>query len=53
MISRGMIAGLTLTETMDAEPGFVLDLYRMKQRYDDEQHFITRKNEYAREPGAE
>ena len=51
MISRGLIAGLTLQETLDAEPGFVLDLYLLKRRYDDEQHMITRRSEYAREPG--
>lgn len=53
MISRGLIAGLTLRETLDAQPGFVMDVYMLKQRYDDQQHGITRKSEYAREPGVE
>ena len=53
MISRGLIAGLTLKETLDAQPGFVMDLYLLRRRYDDQQHGITRKSEYAREPGVE
>lgn len=39
----GLIAGLTLSETLDASPGFVLDMFLMRRRYDDEQHFIRRK----------
>ena len=44
MISWGMISGLTLSETLDASPGFVLDLFLMRRKYDDEQHFIKRKH---------
>lgn len=49
MISRGLISGLTLSETLDASPGFVLDLYLLRQRYDDDQHFIKRKHAYEAE----
>ena len=49
MISRGLISGLTLRETLDASPGFILDLYLLRQRYDDDQHFIKRKHPYEAE----
>lgn len=45
----GLIAGLTLSETLDAAPGFVLDMYSAKQRYDDTQHGIKRKSACAKE----
>lgn len=48
-MSRGLISGLTMSETLDASPGFVMDMYLLRQRYDDEQHFIRRKHEYERE----
>lgn len=28
---------------MDNEPGFVMDMFFMRRKYDDEQHFIKRK----------
>lgn len=48
-MSRGLIAGLTVSETLDASPGFVMDMYLLKQRYDDEQHFIKRRHAYEAE----
>ena len=43
LIGYGLIAGLTLEETMESAPGFVVDMYVMKRNYDDEQHGIKRK----------
>jgi hypothetical protein len=34
---------LTLSEVLASQPGFVLDMYLMRRKYDDEQHFIKRK----------
>ena len=42
-IGYGLIAGLTLGEILDAQPGFVLDMFFMRRKYDDDQHFIRRK----------
>lgn len=42
-IGYGLIAGLTLTETLAAAPGFVFDMFLIKRKYDDEQHGIKRK----------
>ena len=30
-------------EIMDAEPGFVMDMFFMRRKYDDEMHGIRRK----------
>lgn len=46
-IGYGLIAGLSLEETLAATPGFVADMYIMRRRYDDEQHGIRRKNAAA------
>lgn len=50
MIGFGLIAGLTLQETLASTPGFILDIYLMRRKYDDAQHGITRKQ--ADEGGA-
>ena len=42
----GLIAGLTLTETLRSAPGFVMDLFIQKRNYDDEQHGIKRRCAY-------
>lgn len=39
----GLIAGLSLTEMGRLLPGMVIDLYVLRQRYDDQQHGIKRK----------
>lgn len=46
-MSCGLIAGLTLGETLASAPGFVLDMYVAKRDYDDEQHGIKRKKQNA------
>lgn len=43
----GLIAGLTLAETLASPPGLVMELYIMRRNYDDEQHHIRRKSLYA------
>lgn len=45
----GLTAGLTLSETLDAAPGFVIDVFVEHRRYDDELHGIKRKNPCAKE----
>lgn len=42
MIAYGLIAGLTMQEASTTEPGFVVDLFLARRRYDDEQHGIKR-----------
>lgn len=39
----GLLAGLTLSETLRSAPGFVLDMYLMRRDYDDQLHGIRRK----------
>lgn len=34
VISCGIIAGLSVAETLAAAPGFVMDLYQARLRYD-------------------
>lgn len=41
----GLIAGLSLTEQRDMTPGAVMDLYLIRQDYDDEQHGIRRRGQ--------
>lgn len=41
----GLIAGLSWTEMDDLDPGLVIDLYIVRQRYDDQQHGIKRNKE--------
>ena len=45
LMSYGLIAGLPYDRLSLAAPGFVCDLYVYRQRYDDQQHGITRKKE--------
>lgn len=39
---EGLIAGISVTEQRHLRPGLVVDLYRQRQQYDDEQHGIKR-----------
>jgi len=41
----GLIAGLSMTEMRTMAPGTVMDLYVIRQDYDDEQHGIRRKGQ--------
>lgn len=41
----GLIAGLTIREMWTMQPGFIMDMFLARQRYDDEQHGITRGRE--------
>lgn len=43
----GLIAGMTLAETLASPPGLVMDMYIMRRKYDDEQHGIKRKSSAA------
>lgn len=43
LIGYGLIAGLSYTEVLSLAPRVVLDLYIMRQRYDDALHGIRRK----------
>lgn len=45
MVSRGLIAGLTYSETRSMRPGAVIDMFLYRQRYDDQQHGIKRVKE--------
>jgi hypothetical protein len=45
LLSWGLVAGLSMTETLAAEPGEVVDLFVYRRRYDDEQHRIRREVE--------
>lgn len=42
VISRGLIAGLTYTEMRHMSPGFVIDMFAGRLRYDDQEHGIKR-----------
>jgi hypothetical protein len=44
-----LIAGLSYSEALDSQPGLILDLYELKQRYDDQQHGIKRRRACERE----
>lgn len=44
LVSYGLIAGLTLDEINCASPGFLIDCYVYRMRYDDVQHGIKRKS---------
>lgn len=46
-IGYGLIAGLSLEETLAAAPGFVADMYIMRRKYDDEQNGIKRNSATA------
>ncbi len=41
----GLIAGLTLPEMWKLKPGFIMDMFLARQRYDDQQHGIKRGRE--------
>jgi len=41
-VHYGLTAGLALADMGRLAPGFVCDLYVMRQRYDDQQHGIRR-----------
>lgn len=45
VVSRGLIAGLTYSEMRNMRPGFVIDMFVMRMRYDDQQHGIRRKRQ--------
>lgn len=45
LLSFGLIAGLTYERCLRSTPGLIEDLYVYRQRYDDQQHGITRKKE--------
>ncbi len=40
-----MIAGASLTEQKELEPGYLCDLFVLRRAYDDEQHGIRREND--------
>lgn len=40
-----MIAGVSLTEQRELEPGFLCDLYVLRRDYDDEQHGVVRASD--------
>jgi hypothetical protein len=43
--SYGLIAGLHLSEMQTLQPGFVCDMYILRQKYDDQQHGLKRQGE--------
>jgi len=43
--SYGLIAGMSVHDMRRSCPGYVLDMYVYRQRYDDEQHGIRRKRQ--------
>ncbi len=45
MTAYGLIAGLAYNDIIRLTPGAVLDLYVYRQRYDDEQHQLSRKKD--------
>ena len=45
VVSRGLIAGLTYSEMRRMRPGFVIDMFMGRLKYDDQQHGIRRKKE--------
>ena len=47
IVSIGLIAGLTQGEIYRAQPGYIMDLYIYRRRYDDQQHGIRREREPA------
>lgn len=47
IVSFGLIAGLTQSEIIHAQPGYIMDLYIYRRRYDDTQHGIRREKEPA------
>lgn len=45
VVSHGLIAGLTYSEMRRMQPGFVIDMFVNRMRYDDQQHGIKRKRQ--------
>lgn len=45
MTHYGLTAGMRYGEVVRMQPGMIIDMYVMRQRYDDEQHGIKRKKE--------
>jgi hypothetical protein len=43
VIHFGLVAGLDFATMQRLAPGLICDLYVMRQRYDDQQHGITRQ----------
>lgn len=41
----GLIAGLTMSESLSSAPGLIFDLYFAKRTYDDVLHGIRRKQD--------
>lgn len=42
-MSFGLTAGLRLAEIRRLTPGMIIDLYLLRRRYDDDEHFIKRE----------
>lgn len=40
---QGLIAGISVSEQETLQPGLIIQMYRQRQRYDDEQHGIRRR----------
>lgn len=47
VVSYGLIAGLSYSETLRSAPGMVLDLFLYRRAYDDQMHGIVRKRKEA------
>lgn len=48
LLHMALTAGMSYDAAVDAAPGLILDLYRMRQRYDDQLHGIKRRSAFAR-----
>lgn len=44
-----LVAGIGYTEALGLEPGMIIDLYKQRQRYDDQMHGIVRRSACERE----
>jgi len=42
LYSYGLIAGMSMRDMKREKPGFILDMYKKRMAYDDEQHGIRR-----------
>lgn len=51
LLHMALVAGMSCGEAMDASPGLIFDLYRMRQKHDDQLHGIKRRSAFAREEG--
>ena len=43
IVHYGLVAGLAYSEMGALAPGLICDLYVLRQRYDDQHHFIKRE----------